>query len=113
MGTKNNPGPFDCYSKADPDEPMFVLLGRDPLAPFLVSLWASLRQQLRDEDDPKAAEANLCAESMVSYLTSIGKTPFMPSVPVHIVEDKSALQDVNPLGLDSYEDVYPSLIDED
>ena len=27
----------------DPDEPMFVLLARDPLAPILVDLWASLR----------------------------------------------------------------------
>jgi hypothetical protein len=31
MGTKSNPGPFDCYAKAEPDEPMFVLLARDPL----------------------------------------------------------------------------------
>ncbi|HAW11807.1 MAG TPA: aspartate decarboxylase, partial [Chloroflexi bacterium] len=30
MGTKNNPGKFDCYDDAHPDEPMFVLLGRDP-----------------------------------------------------------------------------------
>ena len=29
MGTKNNPGKFDCYEHAKPDEPMFVLLGRD------------------------------------------------------------------------------------
>lgn len=29
MGTKNNPGEFDCYANAAPDEPMFILLGRD------------------------------------------------------------------------------------
>jgi hypothetical protein len=29
MGTKNQPGKFDtCYANADPDEPMFVLLGK-------------------------------------------------------------------------------------
>ena len=28
MGTKNNPGRFDCYGNAEPDEPIFVLLGR-------------------------------------------------------------------------------------
>ena len=43
MGCKNNPGKFDCYTNAEPDEPMFVLLGRDPVAPFLVSLWAKIR----------------------------------------------------------------------
>lgn len=43
MGTKNNPGKFDCYEKADPDEPMFVLLGRDPMAAHLVSIWSKLR----------------------------------------------------------------------
>jgi hypothetical protein len=29
VGTKNTPGPFDCYASAHPDEPMFVLLGRE------------------------------------------------------------------------------------
>ncbi len=43
MGTKNNPGQFDCYEAAEPDEPMFILLARDPIAPILVELWASLR----------------------------------------------------------------------
>lgn len=27
MGSKNNPGKYDCYEAADPDEPMFILLG--------------------------------------------------------------------------------------
>lgn len=43
MGTKANPGRFDCYANAAPDEPMFVLLARDRLAPHLVSIWAKLR----------------------------------------------------------------------
>ena len=43
MGTKADPGRFDCYAAAAPDEPLFVLLPRDPLAPFLVSIWSSLR----------------------------------------------------------------------
>ena len=43
MGTKNNPGKFDCYANAGPDEPMFVLLARDPLAAHLVSLWSKMR----------------------------------------------------------------------
>jgi hypothetical protein len=35
---------LDCYLKAEPDEPKFTLLARDPLAPFLVALWAALRK---------------------------------------------------------------------
>lgn len=30
MGTKSNPTQFDCYANALPDEPMFILLARDP-----------------------------------------------------------------------------------
>lgn len=43
MGTKNNPGQFDCYENAEPDEPMFILLGRDRLAAHLVSIWSKVR----------------------------------------------------------------------
>jgi hypothetical protein len=46
MGTKNNPGEFDCYANALPDEPMFVLLARDPLFFDLVLAWA--RNRARD-----------------------------------------------------------------
>jgi hypothetical protein len=45
MGTKNNPGQFDCYANALPDEPMFVLLARDPTFHRLVSKWASYREE--------------------------------------------------------------------
>lgn len=40
MGTKNDPGPNDCYAKALPDEPIFTLLARSPEAPGLVREWA-------------------------------------------------------------------------
>ena len=32
MGTKRNPATYDCYDKAEPDEPLFVLLARDAAA---------------------------------------------------------------------------------
>lgn len=63
MGTKNKPGKFDCYEAAEPDEPMFILLARDPIAPILVDLWARLRQHERG-DSPKVAEAQFCADAM-------------------------------------------------
>jgi hypothetical protein len=43
MGTKNNPGQFDCHAKAEPDEPLFTLLARDPLASHLVAIWGYIR----------------------------------------------------------------------
>jgi hypothetical protein len=62
MGTKNNPGAWDCYEKAGPDEPMFVLLARDPLACGLVRLWAQRALQVHGPE--KAAEALACAGAM-------------------------------------------------
>lgn len=43
MGTKNNPGRFDCFAAAEPDEPLFGLLARDALAAHMVSIWSKLR----------------------------------------------------------------------
>lgn len=44
MGTKNNPGTFDCLEKAEADEPFFVLLARDPVGAHFVRMWAMLRE---------------------------------------------------------------------
>lgn len=33
-----------CFRASMPDEPAFVLLARDPLAPALVRLWAAARR---------------------------------------------------------------------
>lgn len=72
MGTKTNPGTFDCYANAAPDEPMFVLLARDEHAPVLVRLWTLLRQ--RDgEDDDKIAEALQCAVGMERWHKDNGR----------------------------------------
>jgi|SRR6185312_4911842 len=66
MATKRNPGPFDCYANADPDEPLFVLLGRDKHAPALVWMWAALRE-MDDEDPVKVAEARQCVAAMMKW----------------------------------------------
>lgn len=76
MGTKNNPGAYDCYAAAAPDEPMFILLARDPLAPVLVEIWATLRESHGCADHPershssKIAEARECAQAMRRYRLS-------------------------------------------
>lgn len=88
MGTKNNPGSFDCYANAEPDEPMFTLLARDPLAPGLVRIWAALRSRhpatamafltdlvetartLPVERPHKSYEALTCSDDMVTWRSS-------------------------------------------
>lgn len=73
MGTKLNPGTYDCYANALPDEPMFILLARDPLAPTLIDSWAIRRSQLIDSgekpdtDRPMVTEAFACAGAMRSW----------------------------------------------
>lgn len=68
MGTKNNPGEYDCYAIAEPDEPMFVLIARDRDASALVRQWARARQ-LRGEHPRKVAEAQRCADAMEAWRT--------------------------------------------
>lgn len=67
MGTKNKPGAYDCYAHADPDEPMFVLLARNPSASLLVGLWALIRERT-GEDPEKVEEARACADAMEKWL---------------------------------------------
>lgn len=87
MGTKADPDRFDCHARAEPDEPLFTLLARDPLAPFLVSIWSSLRygdheaagvkfaamldragaRYLPDPDVEKASAALDCAMAMFAW----------------------------------------------
>lgn len=70
MGTKNDPGKFDCYAKLEPDEPYFLVMGRDPLAPAMVRFWAEGRaEQIRtglkpETDRPMVDEAFECANKM-------------------------------------------------
>lgn len=75
MGTKNKPGSYDCYENAHPDEPMFVLLGRDPAAAAIVRLWTSLRERLGEKDIGMLAEASACANAMEAWAREHGKDP--------------------------------------
>lgn len=66
MGTKDNPGKYDCYGRAEGDEPMFTLLARDPMSPVLVRMWAQCREiaARHGGDLTKAEEARKCADEM-------------------------------------------------
>lgn len=71
MGTKLEGDP--CLEAAMPDEPMFVLLARDPNMPALVRLWTSIRRVQIDEgarpvsDLGQVEEAERLAERAVRW----------------------------------------------
>lgn len=73
MSTRRNPGEHDCYAAALPDEPLFVLLGRDPDAPAVVQAWAKyrlyaiLRGSKPETDRPLAEEALRVAGQMKAW----------------------------------------------
>lgn len=72
MGTKNNPGKFDCYESAEPDEPMFVLLGRDPTAALVVTVWRAIKMEMRERgashiSDEKLEEARECSLALEKW----------------------------------------------
>lgn len=87
MGTKNNPGKYDCYAKLGPDEPYFTLRAKDPMAPITVLVWQALSCGdylgafgiILDEanmakpeisfDQEKMKEALRCAEDMGHWNT--------------------------------------------
>jgi hypothetical protein len=73
MGTKNNPGPYNCYAHAEPDEPIFVLRGKDPAAHIVVAFWAALSKQLHNQSEEKMMEASKTAAEMRKWAESKGK----------------------------------------
>lgn len=76
MGTKAEPSLYDCYAAALADEPLFVLLARDPDAPELLRLWAQMRAKRVAAGDAPASdafminEANACAREMDTWRSS-------------------------------------------
>lgn len=101
MATKNNPGAFDCYKKADGDEPMFVLLGRDPVAATIVRGWVVTREHLADEgiivrDENHIRQINEAldlAAQLEKYAGALGKENAL-----------QVLRDLDPLGSTTTED---------
>lgn len=67
MGTKLQPGTFDCYANAEPDEPMFILLARDAAAPGIVRRWAAHRATDPATPPEQVEEALACAAAMEAW----------------------------------------------
>jgi hypothetical protein len=107
MGTKNNPGTFDCYAALSPDEPYFLIAGRDQDAHIIVHMWAMLRRKqiqmgMREdtpEEQAQIAEALLCTQELQRYYE------------IHRLKKLSARITYNsngyPLTIDGYEIVQP------
>lgn len=85
MGTKANPGKYDCYANAKEDEPLFVFRANDPLASYMVEIWCAIRcgdekaaigrvaaaislMEGREMNQEKTAEAMKCAAAMRLWL---------------------------------------------
>lgn len=72
MGTKNNPGNYDCHAAAGPDEPVFTLRSTDALAGKVVRYWAEQYRarkmkhngRLTPQQQRKHDEALACAKAM-------------------------------------------------
>lgn len=64
MSTKEKPGEFDCYKRALPNEPMFVLLARDPVAPQLIMMWAQQRARDINRGERPGSDAKIVTEAM-------------------------------------------------
>ena len=76
MGTKLTELRDGCFHRAMDDEPMFVLLGRDPSAPDIVEAWARTREsEIERQRRPRAdmaqvIEARETAQRMRDWRTA-------------------------------------------
>ncbi|MES2415138.1 MAG: hypothetical protein V4614_15130 [Pseudomonadota bacterium] len=70
MGTRRNPGKYDCYHAAHPNEPMFILLGRDRFGASLVRYWVAARNALSGgsrQETEKLLDASVCSSDMKKW----------------------------------------------
>lgn len=81
MGTKADPGRFDGYGKAEDDEPVFTLLGRDPAAPKLIRAWVEHHRDAKT-DGTQLMEALGVADDMEKYLMARNSRPQPPVLEV-------------------------------
>ena len=96
MATKNDPGEFDCYADAAPDEPIFILRATDRIAPKIVREWAAVYvatkrngheargepDRLTEKEQRKFDEAMACAERMDAWRNRQPACPICGSVHV-------------------------------
>jgi hypothetical protein len=79
MGTKQDPSRFDGYGKAEPDEPVFTLIGRDPAAPALIREWVRHHQNAKT-DGTQLMEALAVADEMDRWRMERASRPQPPVI---------------------------------
>lgn len=72
MSTLTEPGPFDALAKAEPTEPMFPLLARDPDAPATVTE----RIRLAGIDAPELQGSPRCSPASFRRLAGSANPPW-------------------------------------
>lgn len=95
INTLERPGEFDALANLRPDEPYFLLIGRDRSAPPLIYEWADKRRrktlaefdagtitlEQRDMELRKCTEAESIASDMISYKNQWETEASEPSAP--------------------------------
>lgn len=91
MGTKTNPGRYDCIAAAEDDEPLFVLLGRDPFAASLVNLWRFARAaySAKPTSADKLAEAREVADAMKNWVYTLRResADVLDYIPINLLHE--------------------------
>jgi hypothetical protein len=69
MSTKqeNLDSAVSCWNKAEADEPVFILRAKDPIAPMVVRIWASLAAQMQAHERDKTFGAFMTATEMEEW----------------------------------------------
>jgi hypothetical protein len=63
--------PASCINKAAPDEPVFVLRGKDICSAFAVRQWANVAEAGGHHEPEKIAHARQWADKMEAYSRSV------------------------------------------
>lgn len=63
--------PTSCINKAAPDEPVFVLRGKDLCSAFAVRQWANVAEAGGHHEPEKIAAARAWADRMEAYARSV------------------------------------------
>jgi hypothetical protein len=81
MSTKdeNASNPKSCWSKAEGDEPVFVLRANDPIAPMAVRIWASLNRQLRGDGVKSCSAWQVACDMEAWYEHMYGAPKYDPN----------------------------------
>lgn len=73
--------PTSCLNKARAEEPLFVLRGKDPLAPEVVRTWANIAETYGCHEPDKIAEARALADQMDEYRKRVHPEKRHPAEP--------------------------------